>query len=73
MGLMDFFKSPPTISTTDVKELLDEKGQEGVNLIDVRQPGEYEKHHLAGARLIPLGELQSRLDEIDTSKPTVIY
>ena len=73
MGLMDFFTSPPTISAADAKRILDEKGVEHVNLIDVRQPKEYEKHHLAGAQLIPLGELQDRLTEIDPNKPTIIY
>lgn len=73
MGLMDFFTATPTISAVDAKSLLAEKEIEAVNLIDVRQPGEYAKHHLAGARLIPLGELQHRLAEIDPTKPTIVY
>jgi rhodanese-related sulfurtransferase len=39
-------------------------------LVDVRQPWEYESHHIAGARLLPLGELPRRfaseLDPADT-------
>ncbi|MEJ2182557.1 MAG: rhodanese-like domain-containing protein [Nitrospirota bacterium] len=42
-------------------------------LLDVRQPREYEKGHLPGAVLIPLGELRGRLGELDPRKPTVVY
>src|SRR4030042_5027427 len=42
-------------------------------LLDVRQPGEYEKEHLPGARLIPLPELPSRLKELDPGKPVIAY
>ena len=73
MTLMDFFTTTPTISAADAKRLLEEKGPEQYNLIDVRQPGEYSEHHLAGTKLIPLGELKDRLAEIDPSKPTIVY
>ena len=43
------------------------------NLVDVRQPKEYERGHLPGAKLIPLGELKDRLSEVDPNKPTIIY
>jgi rhodanese-related sulfurtransferase len=42
-------------------------------LLDVRQPGEYEKERLPGARLIPLPELASRLQELDPRKPVLTY
>jgi rhodanese-related sulfurtransferase len=42
-------------------------------LLDVRQPGEYERHHLPGAKLIPLPELGDRLGEIDTGRPVLVY
>ena len=73
MALKDFFTRTPTISVDDAKRLLDEKGPDQYNLVDVRQPKEYAAHHLAGARLIPLGELKDRLAEIDPSKPTITY
>jgi rhodanese-related sulfurtransferase len=34
-------------------------------VIDVREPWEWEMHRLEGAKLIPLGTLPERLDEID--------
>lgn len=39
-------------------------GREDVLLVDVRSKGEYVTGHAPGARLVPLGELAERLDEI---------
>ena len=50
------------ITVQDLKERLD-KG-ETPNLIDVREPNEYEADNI-GATLIPLGDLPHRLDELD--------
>jgi rhodanese-related sulfurtransferase len=50
------------ITVQELRERLD-KG-ETLNLIDVRQPNEYAEDNLGGT-LIPLGELQYRLDELD--------
>lgn len=50
------------ITVQELKERLD-KG-ETLNLIDVREPNEYEADNM-GANLIPLGDLPYRLDELD--------
>jgi len=42
-------------------------------IVDVRQPGEYEKARIPGAKLIPLPELSDRLAELDPEKPTLVY
>ena len=44
-----------------------------VQLIDVREPGEFDGSlgHIKGATLIPLGELQSRILELDPQRPVV--
>jgi len=44
-----------------------------VSLIDVREPEEYEARHIPGARLIPTGEIMSRLVEIEKGKTIVVY
>lgn len=44
-----------------------------LNLIDVREPHEWDIGHIAGARLIPLNDLPRRLNEIDTATETVLY
>lgn len=55
-------------------EELDQRQRAGekVFLLDVRQPFEYEIANLKGV-LIPLGELQTRLNELDRSKEIVVY
>jgi len=42
-------------------------------LLDVRQPAEYQQGHLPGATLLPLPELGERATELDPSKPVVAY
>ena len=61
------------MDSEDAKEFMIRKTQDEFTLLDVRQPGEYEKNHIPGARLIPIGELDKRLDEIDPSKPVLTY
>ena len=53
------------ITVKELKERLD-KGEK-VNLIDVREPYEYEEDNIGG-ELIPLGELPYRLDELEDRK-----
>lgn len=42
-------------------------------IIDVREPIEYEMGHIKDAKNIPLGELRTRFSEIDKEMPVVIY
>ncbi len=44
----------------------------GATVLDVRNPDEYEEKHVAGAVLIPLGELPSRIDEAPTGDPLYV-
>ena len=46
---------------------------EDFQLIDVREPHEYQICRIPQARLIPLGELPKRLHEIDRSRPIVVH
>ena len=73
MNPADFFKQIPAMTVEQVKDLVREKNPGEYNLIDVRQPGEYEQSHIPGANLIPLGELAARTGEIDRSKTTILY
>ena len=73
MGVMDYFTSVPSMTADEAKKFLAEKKPDEYNLVDVRQPGEYEQYHLPGANLIPMAELKRRLGEIDPAKPTVVY
>jgi adenylyltransferase/sulfurtransferase len=44
---------------------------ESLLLLDVRQPWEWEIARIEGSRLVPLGDLASRLREVDTRAPVV--
>jgi rhodanese-related sulfurtransferase len=44
-----------------------------IQLIDVRQPEEYQAGRIAGARLIELSELSGRARSIDPDRPVVFY
>jgi rhodanese-related sulfurtransferase len=43
--------------------------KDGAQLIDVRQPFEYAEGHVPGARLIPMGQLPSRVSDLDRTRP----
>lgn len=62
----------PEISVAELKERLD-RG-ERLTIIDVREPEEWKIANLGehGARLIPMGELVDRLDEIDAGDEVVV-
>lgn len=73
MSILDYFKPTPAWPAVRVAEFLEESDPGTYNLIDVRQPKEYEQGHLPGAVLVPLAELEDRLGEFDRSRPTVVY
>jgi len=54
----------------EVSELLD--GGE-IQLIDVREPHEYDGGRIAGARLVPLGDLVAQAETIDRARAVVFY
>ena len=53
------------ITVAELKER--QENQEPLNIIDVRETWEYEEDNI-GAKLIPLGELPNRLQEIEELK-----
>jgi sulfur-carrier protein adenylyltransferase/sulfurtransferase len=59
------------ITATELKNRID--GGEDIQLIDVRQPDEHAFAKIKGAKLIPLGEVVKRMDEIDPTRETVIH
>lgn len=73
MALKDYFKQTETMTPDEVRAFLDAHRPDEYNLVDVRQPKEYERGHIPGARLIPLADLPDRLAELDPGKPTIAY
>jgi sulfur-carrier protein adenylyltransferase/sulfurtransferase len=53
----------PTISVHDLKRKIEANG--AITILDVREPFEHEIAQIDGAKLIPLGELPERVDELD--------
>ena len=70
---MQFFTPVESITWDEAEKLVAEHSQSDVVFLDVRQPSEYDDGHLPGAKLVPLGELDNRLDELVPDQPTVIY
>jgi len=73
VSILDYFKPVSTWPAEKIRQFMKEKDPDQYNLVDVRQPKEYERGHLPGAKLIPLGELKDRLSEVDPNKPTIVY
>jgi rhodanese-related sulfurtransferase len=73
MGIADYFKQVKSMSAEEIREFLKDKNPDEYNLVDVRQPTEYERGHIPGARLIPVGELRDHIQELDPDKPTITY
>jgi rhodanese-related sulfurtransferase len=55
------------------KEVADLHARGEIQLIDVREVDEHEAGRIGGDRLIVLGELAGRAEEIDRDKPVVFY
>ena len=61
----------PAISVQELKRKLE--AREPIQLIDVREPFENDIARIDNARLIPLGELPGRLDELDHESCLVVH
>lgn len=58
------------ITAAELKQMMDEGD---VQLIDVRNPDENAFARIEGAKLIPLGEILTRMDEIDPARETILH
>lgn len=59
-----------------LKVLTEEQFREGyrkAQLIDVREPQEFERGHILGARNIPITQMKQRLVEMRKDKPVFLY
>ena len=73
MKWKQFFTPVKSVTADEAKKFLSETPLSDINILDVRQPGEYEREHIPGAKLIPIGDLGDRINEIDPGKPTLVY
>ena len=73
MNWKNLFIPVENVSADKVREYVKKNAADTYQLLDVRQPREYNSGHLAGAVLIPLKELPARLTELDSAQPTFVY
>ena len=59
------------ITVLELKRLIDNHAR--VNLIDVREPHEYDLCHIEGSRLVPLRQIPTILKELDPKDEYVLY
>jgi rhodanese-related sulfurtransferase len=62
---------PESVPGVNVTTTYDRFRRGDICLLDVREPDEWQLGHIEGAELIPLSQLGSRWQEIDTSKKWV--
>jgi adenylyltransferase/sulfurtransferase len=73
-GITQHVETKPTmeeITATDMKQRLD-KGDD-IQIIDVREPHEYEIAKIPNSKLIPLGQVLNRMNEIDPDRETIVH
>ncbi|MEW6519706.1 MAG: rhodanese-like domain-containing protein [Thermodesulfobacteriota bacterium] len=73
MNWKSLFQLSKNMTTDEARAYIKDKPSDSYQLLDVRQPREYETEHLPGAILIPVKELMSRINELDPAKPTLVY
>lgn len=73
MKWRQFLTPVKAMETGDAKSYMANHREGTFTLLDVRQPGEYEKSRIPGAKIIPLPELPNRLRELDPEKPVIVY
>lgn len=60
------------LSAQDLAEWLADSARARPQLIDVREPGEFEHCHIEGAKLIPMQSVPARLGEIEPGGAVVL-
>lgn len=60
-----------SLSARDLAAWLADASREKPQLVDVREPWEFERARIPGAQLVPMREVPARLDEIDPEKEVV--
>ena len=59
------------MTVKELKARMDRK--DAFVLVDVREPSEYEIAQIPGARLIPLGDVAVRANELDTADDIIVH
>ena len=73
MKWRQFLTPVQSMETEEAKAYMADHREGTFTFLDVRLPGEYEKERIPCAKLILLPELTDRLEELDQSKPLIVY
>ncbi|WLD92012.1 rhodanese-like domain-containing protein [Alkalihalobacillus sp. AL-G] len=76
LGLLIYMVGAGLYQRKQIKTLTEEEFREGyrkAQLIDVREPKEYENGHILGARNIPLSQMRMRYKEVRNDQPVYLY
>src|SRR5512139_3752100 len=71
MNLFEMLLGKPVSNLSAVETSEKLKNGKRPLVLDVRQPEEYRSGHIAGAKLIPLGELSRRIDELPQNREII--
>lgn len=73
MKWKSLFNKVESLDAEAAREFIAKRSATEYQLLDVRQPREYENEHLPGARLIPLKQLPEKQNDLDRQKPLLVY
>ena len=73
MKWKQFLTPVQSMTTNKAQQFVSQKAPSEITILDVRQPGEYKAGHIPGAKLIPVADLGKRIQELDSTKPTLVY
>jgi rhodanese-related sulfurtransferase/rubrerythrin len=73
MNWKSLFTSGANMSPEEARKFMDVHPRDTYQILDVRQPKEYEQGHLAGALLMPVREVTGRLGELNRDEPLLVY
>ncbi|GAE36319.1 rhodanese-like domain-containing protein [Halalkalibacter akibai] len=65
------FYTPKYLKTLSQDDFI--KGYRKAQLIDVREPREYDGGHILGARNIPMSQMRQRMNEVRNDQPVYLY
>ncbi|MET3699205.1 rhodanese-related sulfurtransferase [Bacillus oleivorans] len=69
--LYNYFTQKKIVKTLTQDDFI--SGYRKAQLIDVREPNEFDGGHILGARNIPLSQLKMRMKEVRPDKPVYLY
>ena len=73
MRWRQFLTPVKSLDAGAARKFMADRPLEAFTLLDVRQPAEYERGHIPGSKLIPVGALGDRPGELDPEKTIIVY